>query len=112
MSKRLGRDELQTLVLHVLLRGPSHGYAIARAIEQDSDDALRTGEGTLYPVLRALEQEELVTVEWQTPQTGPARKVYRITAAGRDECIRRVSQWRAHVQTISAVLGKVEPTHG
>lgn len=111
MSKRLGRDELQTLVLHVLLRGPSHGYAIARAIEQDSDDALRAGEGTLYPALRALEHEGLVTVDWKTPQTGPARKVYQITMAGREECARRVSQWRAHVRTISAVL-EVQPTHG
>lgn len=60
-ARRIGRDEVRTLVLHVLLRGPSHGYAIARSVEHDSGDALRLEEGTLYPVLRALEQQGLVT---------------------------------------------------
>ena len=105
MSKALGRDEVRTLVLHVLLRGPSHGYAIARAVERDSSAALRLGEGTLYPVLRSLEQDQLVVSEWETVDVGPARKVYRITAAGRAECARRVAEWRERVTAIGSVLG-------
>jgi DNA-binding PadR family transcriptional regulator len=112
MSKALGRDEVRTLVLHVLLRGPNHGYAIARAVERDSSEALRLGEGTLYPVLRSLEQDGLVISEWETVEVGPARKVYRITTAGRAECARRVAEWRDRVTAIGAVLGLdgAEPT--
>lgn len=105
MSKALGRDEVRTLVLHVLLQGPNHGYAIARAVERDSSEALRLGEGTLYPVLRSLEQDGLLISEWETVETGPARKVYRITAAGRAECTRRVAEWTDRVCAIGAVLG-------
>ncbi len=105
MSKALGRDEVRVLVLHVLMREPSHGYAIARSVERDSGDVLRLAEGTLYPVLRSLEQDGLVVSEWETVDAGPARKVYRVTAAGRAECARRVQEWRSRVRAIGAVLG-------
>ncbi len=111
MTTRLGRDEVATLVLHLLQQGPSHGYALARAVEQESGSMLRLGEGTLYPVLRALEDGGLVTAEWETVATGPARKVYRITSAGRTECRQRVARWREYVQAIGAVLGP-EGAHG
>jgi PadR family transcriptional regulator, regulatory protein PadR len=102
---RLGRDEVRTLVLHVLIGGANHGYAIARVVEQDSGDALRMGEGTLYPVLRALEQDGLVASAWETADSGPARKVYHITEAGRAEYDRRLRDWRSRVQAMGAVLG-------
>jgi PadR family transcriptional regulator, regulatory protein PadR len=102
---RLGREEVRMLVLHVLMRGTSHGYAIARAVERDSGDALRMGEGTLYPVLRTLEHDGLVTSEWETADSGPARKVYRMTPAGRAEHDRRLLDWRSRVSAMSAVLG-------
>ncbi|MBG0831430.1 helix-turn-helix transcriptional regulator [Planomonospora sp. ID67723] len=92
-------------MLHVLVREPSHGYAIVRSVERDSGDVLRLGEGTLYPVLRSLEHDGLVTSEWQTLDAGPARKVYRITAAGRAECSQRIREWRSRVNAIGAVLG-------
>lgn len=101
----LGRDEVRTLVLHVLTGGPSHGYAIARAVEQQSGDALRMGEATLYPVLRELEQDGLVTSDWETEGNGPARKTYRITPPGRAEHQRRVRSWRERVRAMGEVLG-------
>jgi PadR family transcriptional regulator, regulatory protein PadR len=42
---------LDLLVLKTLARGPRHGYAIARWIEDATDDALRIEEGSLYPAL-------------------------------------------------------------
>jgi PadR family transcriptional regulator PadR len=105
----LGRDEVRLLVLHVLARGTSHGYAIARAVEAQSDDALRMGEGTLYPVLRSLEQDGLVTSEWETADSGPARKVYRITTAGRGELARRLRDWKSRVAALGSVLGLDTP---
>lgn len=107
----LGRDEVRLLVLHVLTRGTSHGYAIARAVELQSDEALRMGEGTLYPVLRALEQDDLVTSEWETADGAPARKVYRITTAGRAELTRRLRDWKSRVSALGGVLG-LDPLGG
>ena len=101
----LGRDEVRLLVLHVLTRGASHGYAIARAVEAESDSALRMGEGTLYPVLRTLEADGLLTSDWETVESGPARKVYRITSRGRVELQRRLRDWRSRVSALGRVLG-------
>jgi PadR family transcriptional regulator PadR len=101
----LGRDEVRLLVLHVLTRGASHGYAIARAVEAESDAALRMGEGTLYPVLRTLEVDGLLASEWETVESGPARKVYRITPRGRAELQRRLRDWRSRVSALGRVLG-------
>lgn len=94
-----------TLILAVLEQGPSHGYAIAREIERRSADALKMGEGALYPALRALEGDGLVESRWETPSTGPARKVYVLTDSGRAELERRARAWRRFSTAIDAVLG-------
>ena len=44
--------------------GPLHGYGIARRIEQVSEGVLELNQGTIYPALRKLEDEELVASEW------------------------------------------------
>lgn len=93
------------LILSVLSDGPRHGYAIAREIERRSADALSMGEGALYPSLRALEREELVTAEWQTPPSGPARRVYSLTDAGRAKLVAHVSAWQAFARAVNAVIG-------
>lgn len=94
-----------TLILAVLAEASCHGYAIAREIERRSAEALRLGEGSLYPALRALEADGLVTSGWEPQPTGPARKVYSLTDAGRTELVRRTRSWRQFVQAVDAVLG-------
>jgi DNA-binding PadR family transcriptional regulator len=111
MDRGLGRTEVYAIVLHVLLRGPSHGYAIARTVSEESASALHLGEGTLYPVLRDLETRGLVNAEWQTNDAGPARKVYRITDAGRAECAERTRLWRERVRAIGGLLGRTGLGH-
>ena len=45
---------LEMLILQTLSRGSNHGYGIAQHIQQVSDDALKIGEGSLYPALQRL----------------------------------------------------------
>ena len=45
---------LDMLILRTLRIGPSHGHAIAKAIEQGSDDVLLVEQGSLYPALHRL----------------------------------------------------------
>jgi PadR family transcriptional regulator PadR len=94
-----------TLILAVLGEAPRHGYAIAREIERRSADALKLGEGALYPALRALEGDGLVESRWETDGPGPARKVYALTESGRAELERRARSWRRFSNAIDAVLG-------
>jgi len=98
-----------TLILAVLAEGPSHGYAIAREIGRRSEDALKMGEGALYPALRALEGDEMIESRWETPGTGPARKVYALTETGRAELARRARSWQRFSAAVDAVLGGLTP---
>ena len=99
------RGNTPTLILAVLAEGPRHGYGIAREIQRRSGEALRLREGSLYPALRVLEADGLVSSCWEPQESGPARRVYALTDAGLAELTRRRQSWRDFVQAVDWVLG-------
>ena len=76
---------LDMLVLKTLSRGPNHGFGIAQHIQDVSQDALRIGEGSLYPALQRLLLDDLVEAEWGVTENNRRARYYRITAAGRKQ---------------------------
>jgi PadR family transcriptional regulator PadR len=76
---------LEMLVLKTLTRGANHGWGIAQHIQQVSNDALRVGEGALYPALQRLLMNEFVTAEWAVTENNRRARYYRITPAGRKQ---------------------------
>lgn len=105
MGRTIGSGDVPVLVLAVLADAPSHGYAIAREIERRSGQNLGVKEGTLYPALRVLEQQGLIAGQWETPDSGPARKVYALTTEGSAEWVRRRQSWRDYARSVQQVLG-------
>lgn len=100
------KGSTSVLILATLADQPRHGYAIAREIARRSNELITLGEGSLYPALMVMEQEGLITSEWQTPAVGggPARKVYTITEAGSAELSRRAKEVRALAEAIAELL--------
>jgi PadR family transcriptional regulator PadR len=101
------RDVLQgTLALMVLktldVLGPLHGYAIARRIEQISDDLLSINQGTLYPVLLKLEQEGSVASEWGASENNRKARFYRLTRDGRKQLQAETRGW----EQTAAIIGR------
>jgi transcriptional regulator len=89
---RQGTLALMTLkTLDVL--GPSHGYGIARRIEQISGDLLTVNQGTLYPVLLKLEQEGSIASEWGTSENNRRARFYRLTRQGRKQLEKEARNW-------------------
>jgi PadR family transcriptional regulator len=76
---------LEMLILKTLSREPNHGFGIAQHIQQVSKDALRIGEGSLYPALQRLLLNELVEAEWGVTENNRRARYYRITAAGQKQ---------------------------
>jgi PadR family transcriptional regulator PadR len=74
---------LEMLILKTLSRGRNHGYGIAQHIRQVSEDALKIGEGSLYPALQRLLMDAYVEAEWGLSENNRRARFYRITAAGR-----------------------------
>jgi len=95
MAKRdVQQGTLALMVLRTLdILGPLHGYGIARRIEQISGDLLAVNQGTLYPVLLKLEQEEAVASEWGTSENNRRARFYRLTAAGRRRLRLETQEW-------------------
>lgn len=73
---------LEMLILKTLNRGPNHGFGIAQHIQQVSNEALKIGEGSLYPALQRLLLNEFVEAEWGVTEHNRRARYYRITAAG------------------------------
>ena len=95
---------LEMLILKTLSRGPNHGYGIAQDIERVSEDALRIGEGSLYPALQRLLIDSWVRVEWGVSETGRKVRVYTITAAGRKQLAREIEEFDFVLAGIARVL--------
>jgi transcriptional regulator len=76
---------LEMLVLQTLSRGPNHGWGIAQHIQRISEDALKIGEGSLYPALQRLLLNEFVEAEWGVSDNNRKARYYRITASGRKQ---------------------------
>ena len=95
---------LDALILKTLAPGPSHGYAIARYIEETTDDALLVEEGSLYPALYRLERRGWVEAEWGTSELGRRAKLYRLTGAGRRQLAAETATWRKFANGVSKIL--------
>ena len=106
MRRELASGDLPALILAVLGDGPSHGYAIARAVERLSDGALHMKEGTLYPALRVLEQDGLILGAWEAQAKGAGRKVYTLTETGDKERARRTQELHDYATLIHTILGR------
>lgn len=106
MPRDVTKGDLPALILAVLADSACHGYGIARRIEQKSAQALQMKEGSLYPALRVLEQEGMIAGEWEVQPSGPARKVYRITAEGLTQLLAKQQEWEQYARTMSAILGR------
>jgi DNA-binding PadR family transcriptional regulator len=81
------------LVLAVLTRGESYGYDIIRQIREASDGDLQFSDGTLYPVLRKLEDKELILSEWKIADNEKRRRYYILTTKGKEYLKQEQASW-------------------
>ena len=95
---------LDLLILRTLQFGPAHGHAIAKAIEQTSEDVLRVEEGTLYPALHRLIKRGWITFGEGTSDNNRKAKFYRLTAKGKKQLAVETSKWEKLVRAIGSVL--------
>lgn len=92
------------LILQTLGRGPNHGYGIAQNIQQGSKDALKIGEGSLYPALQRLLLNDYVIAEWGLSENNRRARFYKITAAGRRQLAKEKRSFDALLAGIARVM--------
>ena len=95
---------LDALILKTLSRGPKHGYAVARFIEETTGDAFLIEDGSLYPALYRLERRGWVEAEWGMSELGRRAKLYSLTAAGRQQLAAEMATWKRFSAGVSKVF--------
>ena len=81
------------LVLAILHRGASYGYAIIQQVRELSGGELEWSEGMLYPVLHRLEEQGLIESYEERGDNGRARRYYRLRPEGRRALAEERRQW-------------------
>jgi len=105
MAKTLLQGTLDLLILKTLSKGgPRHGYAIARRIEEVTDDALRIEEGSLYPALYRMERRGWIDAAWGKSEIGQRIKIYSLTARGRAQLRAESAQWDDFTAAVAKLM--------
>jgi PadR family transcriptional regulator, regulatory protein PadR len=113
MAERTRRDEippgtLYMLILKVLGRnGEQHGYEIANAIQQISDEVLQVEEGSLYPALQRMLLKGWVAANWGVTAGNRRARYYKLTPVGKKQLQSEVEQYQRVSVAIQKVLGAV-----
>jgi PadR family transcriptional regulator, regulatory protein PadR len=98
---------LDLLILQTLAFGRAHGHAIARIIQQRSDEVLQVGHGSLYPALQRLLKQGLITAEDGLSENNRKARFYRLTAKGRRKLSTETSKWQRFSNAIARLLTPV-----
>ena len=93
------------LVLTLLESGDMYGYQIIKELEIRSERVFTLKEGTLYPLLHALEQDGAVICEQRTAENGRERKYYIITESGRKLLQDKLKEWDSFQTAVNQVIG-------
>jgi transcriptional regulator len=102
----LVQGTLDLLILKTIALEPMHGWAIARRIQQMSNDVLLVGQSALYPALHKLEQQGWIAAEWKLSENNRRAKYYALTRAGRKALAKETHQWERLSAAISLIVSK------
>jgi PadR family transcriptional regulator PadR len=98
---QLKRGVLELCVLALLSRADAYAYDIAARLAA----AIDMGEGTIYPLMRRMQSDGLVDTYLVESSSGPPRKDYRLTPAGRNSLAAQKAEWVSFSVAVGEILG-------
>ena len=93
IPKELVAASAEALILSLLARGESYGYAIIQEVRARSEDHLKWTDGMLYPVLHRLEKNGWIKSRWVKMENGRKRKYYSLKNDGQAALAEQREQW-------------------
>jgi DNA-binding PadR family transcriptional regulator len=97
---------LPLLVLHYVAGAPTYGTQLIERIRDLTEGALVVNPNTMYPLLRALEEQGLIRGAWEHPGRR-TRRFYRITAAGEAERARLAAELDPRLDRITRAIAHI-----
>src|SRR5947207_15600663 len=101
------RDVFPLLVLHLISQQPAYGNRLIEEIEAITDGVISVNPNTIYPLLRDLEARGLIDGQWEHPDRR-TRRFYSITAAGRKEYRRLVTELEPFLDSVIASVTMIK----
>ena len=95
---------LDLLILKTLSLEPTHGYGMARRIEQVSRGVFKVNPGSLLTALQRLERAGWVDAEWQQTENARRAKFYALTRAGRKQLAAETADWARRAGAVARLL--------
>jgi len=100
LKRELVAASAEPLILALLARGETYGYAIIQEVKARSNNQMQWTDGMLYPVLHRLEHKGLIKARWGESETGRKRKYYSLKKDGHKALAKHQEHW----SLVSAVL--------
>jgi PadR family transcriptional regulator PadR len=101
LQVQLRKGVLELCVFALLSREDCYAYELASRLAGD----VGMGEGTIYPLMRRLQNDGLVSTYLVESPNGPSRKYYQLTAAGRAAFASQKAEWLDFVSAINRTVG-------
>lgn len=98
---QLKKGVLDLCVLALLSRRDSYAYEIASSLAE----SIGMGEGTIYPLMRRMQTDDLVKTYLVESASGPPRKYYKLTAGGRAAFAAQRAEWEVFTRAVDGILG-------
>lgn len=93
LAKELVAASTEPLILSLLSKGESYGYALIQEVKRLSGDKIEWTDGMLYPVLHRMEREGWIESRWGEGETGRRRKYYSLKGEGKRALKEQRDQW-------------------
>ncbi len=103
-EKSLVAGSTAMLVLSLLSDADKYGYEMVLELARRSNKAFELKEGTLYPLLHALEKAGEVRAYAQTAPSGRERRYYALTERGKGRLAEKTEEWYSFADSVNAVL--------
>ncbi|HEX2762181.1 MAG TPA: PadR family transcriptional regulator [Rhizomicrobium sp.] len=102
LQVQLKKGVLEMCVLALLSKGDNYAYEIASQMA----DAVGMGEGTVYPLMRRMQNDGLVSTYLVESPSGPPRKYYKLTRSGAVALKTQISDWKNFEAAVRKILGE------
>lgn len=106
IDNSLIRGNTRMLVLAIIESGSRYGYEIIRELEAKSYGTFVLKEGTTYPILHAMENEELIKSATYAMENKRIRRYYKITKKGRMYLYNKKKEWEEFSAKVNLIIGK------
>jgi len=100
MNIQYKKGVLEICILSLLSRRDRYGYDVSESLSRHID----ISDGTVYPILRKLKSDGLVTTYIVEESGGPPRKYYSLTELGNEEFENAMGEWLRFAGTVEKLL--------